>query len=181
MSAPASSPIETDAIAAALEGIPVQWITTSDGLPTVLLPCDRVHEALSQLQSKAQFETCSLVTAIDHFPASPRFQVVWQLLSISRNQRVRVYARPTDEDAVVTTCTDLWPGAAFSERECFDMFGIRFAGHENLRRLMMPDGYDHHPLRKDFPHQGIQPDRLYREWDDARRSEWDQEQKGGPA
>ena len=70
------------------------------------------------------------------------------------------------------TCTDLFPGAAFMERECYDMFGVRFEGHAHLRRLLMPEAYGHHPLRKDFPHQGIEPDRLYREWDRERRAEW---------
>jgi NADH:ubiquinone oxidoreductase subunit C len=54
------------------------------------------------------------------------------------------------------------------ERECWDMFGIQFDGHENLRRLLMPEAYGHHPLRKEFPHQGIEPDRLYREWNRER-------------
>jgi len=179
MSLPATPTLDTEAIAAALEGISTKWITTPDGMPTVELPVESVHEALTRLKTNAQFELCTLVTAIDHFPADPRFQVVWQLLSIARNQRVRIYARPSNEDAAVATCTDLWPGAAFSERECFDMFGIRFTGHENLRRLLMPDGYDHYPLRKDFPHQGIQPDRLYREWDAERRAKWESEKEGG--
>jgi NADH:ubiquinone oxidoreductase subunit C len=56
------------------------------------------------------------------------------------------------------------------------MFGIRFDGHANLRRLLMPDEYGHHPLRKDFPHQGIEPDRLYREWDRERRKDWQPEE-----
>jgi len=69
----------------------------------------------------------------------------------------------------VASCTALWPGASYMERECYDMFGIRFEDHPDLKRLLMPDGYGHHPLRKDFPHKGIQPDRLYREWDRERR------------
>jgi len=76
------------------------------------------------------------------------------------------------DDPRVATCTDLWPGAGFSERECYDMFGVRFEGHPDLRRLLMPEGYGHHPLRKDFPHEGIEPDRLYREWDRERRKDW---------
>jgi NADH:ubiquinone oxidoreductase subunit C len=71
----------------------------------------------------------------------------------------------------VPTIVDLFPGAAYFERECYDMFGIWFDGHPSLRRLMMPEGYGHYPLRKDFPHQGIEPDRLYREWDAARHRE----------
>ncbi len=179
MSAPSSPCIDTTAIASALEGLEPHWIVTPDDIPTVELDAKHVHDALTRLKQDAQFELCTLVTAIDHFPDEPRFQVVWQLLSLARNQRVRVYARVSSDNAVVATCTDLWPGAAFSERECYDMFGIQFEGHENLRRLMMPDGYDHHPLRKDFPHQGIQPDRLYREWDNDRRGEWEANKKGG--
>jgi NADH:ubiquinone oxidoreductase subunit C len=75
--------------------------------------------------------------------------------------------RPADLPSV-PTIVDLFPGAAYFERECYDMFGIWFDGHPSLRRLMMPEGYGHYPLRKDFPHQGIEPDRLYREWDAAR-------------
>jgi NADH-quinone oxidoreductase subunit C len=77
-----------------------------------------------------------------------------------------------DEDPRVSTCTDLWRGAMFMERECWDMFGVRFEGHPDPRRLLMPEDYGHHPLRKEFPHHGIEPDRLYREWDRARRQEW---------
>ena len=78
--------------------------------------------------------------------------------------------RLAEDDARVPTCTDLWPGAGYAERECYDMFGIEFDGNPDLRRLLMPEGYEHHPLRKDFPHQGIEPDRLYRAWDRERRA-----------
>jgi NADH-quinone oxidoreductase subunit C len=108
------------------------------------------------------------VTAVDRFPAEPRFEVLWQLHSVANDERVRLRARVNGADPKVPTIVDLYPGAAFSERECFDMFGVVFEGHRGLKRLLMPEGYDHFPLRKDFPHQGIEPDRLYREWD-ARR------------
>jgi NADH-quinone oxidoreductase subunit C len=101
--------------------------------------------------------------------------VVYQLQSIEHADRVRIRTRLTTEDAKVPTCTDLWSGASFMERECWDLMGIDFEGHPDMRRLLMPDGYGHHPLRKEFPHQGIEPDRLYREWDTARRKEWDAE------
>ncbi|MFT5286457.1 MAG: NADH:ubiquinone oxidoreductase subunit C [Planctomycetota bacterium] len=182
MSSQASLPFTgTERITAALGDIEHSWITTLDNMATIEIASEQAHAVLSALKNDAQFEANTLVTAIDHFPAEPRFQMVWQLLSLQHNERIRVYAKLDSTEPSVGTCIDLWPGAAFGERECYDMFGIHFEGHNNLRRLLMPDGYDHHPLRKDFPHQGIQPDRLYREWDDERRSKWEADEKGGQA
>lgn len=170
---------DTARIAGVLEGLPHRWVVCRDGMPTVEVESAHVHEALRRLRDDAKFETNTLVTALDRFPAEPRYTVVWQLLSLRHNERVRVYCPVRNEELSVPSSVDLWPGASFSERECYDMFGIRFDGHPDLRRLMMPEGYDHFPLRKDFPHQGIQPDRLYREWDRERRAEWSPED-GGP-
>ena len=128
----------------------------------------RLKECLTALRDSCGFETNTFVTAIDHSPARPRFEVCYQLLSLEHNDRIRVSTRVGEEDATLPTVVDLWPGAAYAERECFDMFGIVFQGHTGLKRLMMPDGFTHHPLRKDFPHQGIEPDRLYREWERER-------------
>ena len=126
------------------------------------------------LQGPCGFTTNTFVTAIDRSPKSPRFEVNYMFLSIEHGDRVRLVV-PCADDAnpSVPTITDVWPGAGFSERECFDMFGIVFEGSADQRRLLMPDGYDHYPLRKDFPHRGIEPDRLYREWDRGRRQESD--------
>jgi NADH-quinone oxidoreductase subunit C len=134
---------------------------------------------LERLRAGAGFEQCTLITAVDKLPREPRFEVVYQFLSFTHSDRVRVRARLGESDAVLPTCIDLWPGAAFSERECWEMFGIRFEGHDPLGRLLMPEAYEHFPLRKDFPHQGIEPDRLYREWDRARRAA--SRAAGGPA
>jgi len=181
MSAVPPPPVDTERIAAVLGDLPTHWVVARDAMPTVEVSSERAHEALTRLARGGEFEVCTLVTAVDHYPDEPRFQLVWQLLSLKHDDRVRVHARVASDDAVVATCTDLWPGAAFGERECFDMFGIRFSGHEGLKRLLMPEGYDHFPLRKDFPQQGIQPDRLYREWDESRREGWDDGAKGGRA
>jgi NADH-quinone oxidoreductase subunit C len=133
-----------------------------------IAPAD-VHEACRRLRDAAGFETNTFVTAIDRFPATPRFEIHYQFLSIAHNDRVRLFAR-ADEPAHVPTITDLFPGTSFSERECYDMFGITFDGSADSRRLLMPDDYGHFPLRKDFPHHGIEPDRLYREWDAKRHA-----------
>jgi NADH-quinone oxidoreductase subunit C len=157
-------------VSAALQGIAFQATQARDGMACVEVDRGALRAVLERLKA-AGFAGNTLVTAVDHFPDEPRFEVVHQFLSFEHNDRVRVRTRVTEADPSVPTCSDLWPGASFSERECWDLFGIRFEGHPDLRRLMMPEDYVHHPLRRDFPHQGIEPDRLYREWDRKRRTE----------
>ena len=154
---------------AGLEGLAFTEVETRDHIATLEVERGRAREVLARLKGNLGFEQATFVTCVDHFPAEPRFRVLWQLRSAAHSDRVRVQCRVPEEDAVVPTVVDLWPGARFMERETWDLFGVRFEGHEDLRRLMMPEGYDYHPLRKDFPHQGIEPDRLYREWDRNRR------------
>jgi len=156
-------------VAAALEGLPHRALAPRDGMTSLAIEAGDAHAVLSRLRDRAGFDTNTFVTAIDRFPAEPRFTVFWQLLSTQHNDRVRVQADLPGDAPRVATVIDLWPGTRYSERECFDMFGVVFEGHDGLKRLLMPEGYDHHPLRKDFPHQGIEPDRLYREWDRRRR------------
>ncbi len=143
-----------------------------DGILTLQMEVDALTEVLPRLAPEAGFETITLVTAIDHMDANgevrgPRFEVHYQFLSLEHSDRVRLILR-VDEDTPAPTATGAFAGAAFMERECFDMFGIRFDGHENLRRLLMPEGFEHHPLRKDFPHRGIEPDKLYNQWNRER-------------
>lgn len=156
-------------VQSALEGLEASISTARDGMVTVSVAPTRVHDAVRRLKERAGFETNTLVTAVDHFPAEPRYELAWQFLSVSHNDRVRLHARVGGADPRIASIIDLFPGAAYSERECFDMFGIVFEGHAGLKRLLMPEEYDHFPLRKDFPHHGIEPDRLYREWDRKRR------------
>jgi NADH-quinone oxidoreductase subunit C len=156
---------------AALAGIEHRWLAPRDGLPALGLDLAQLAAALGALRERAGFETATFVTAVDRLPRAPRFELVHQLLSLAHNDRVRLHT-PVAEGESAPSCTHLWAGAAYMERECFDMFGIRFDGHAGLKRLLMPEDYEHHPLRKDFPHQGIEPDRLYREWDRQRRAQW---------
>lgn len=151
-------------VQAALNDLNPTVLPTRDGTPYLEVRAEHVHEACRRLRDVAGFETNTFVTAIDHYPAEPRFRVVYQFLSVSHNDRVRICARVSGADPRVQTVTDLWPGTQYAERECFDMFGIVFEGHAGLKRLLMPEDYDHFPLRKDFPHQGIEPDALYNAW-----------------
>ena len=162
-----------------LEGLELRWRPTNDPIATLEVEREAVRSVLERLHGAGEFKQNTLVTAVDHHPRTPRFEVVWQFLSHAHNERVRVSCLLAEDQTSVPTCTDLWPGASFSERECWDMFGVVFDGHPDLRRLLMPADYDHHPLRKEFPHQGIEPDRLYREWDKARRATWQNSQDGG--
>lgn len=156
---------------AALAGIEHRWLAPRDGLPALALARADLARALPALQASAGFEAATFVTAVDRLPRTPRFELVHQLFSLAHNDRVRLHTALAEGESA-PSCVGLWPGAAFMERECYDMFGIRFDGHVGLRRLLMPEDYEHHPLRKDFPHQGIEPDRLYREWDRKRRAAW---------
>ena len=94
------------------------------------------------------------VTCVDWYPSEPRFEVVYSLLSHKNKQRIRIKVSLSGEDTVVDSLTELWPGADMFEREVFDLFGIRFQGHPYLRRIMMPDDWKGHPLRKDYPVEG---------------------------
>ena len=106
------------------------------------------------------FEMCVDVTAVDqltntrrHLPDGvepERFEVVANLLSLSRRERVRVIVQVPDEPPTVASLFELYPGVEFMEREAYDMFGIRFEGHPDLVRILMPDDWEGHPLRKDF-------------------------------
>jgi NADH/F420H2 dehydrogenase subunit C len=99
----------------------------------------------------AGFEMCSDVTAVDWMRARPdRFQVVATLTSLSNRARLRMTTSVGREDPTLASITPIWPGAGFGEREVYDMFGITFEGHPDLTRILMPDDWEGHPLRKDF-------------------------------
>ncbi len=94
------------------------------------------------------------MTAVDWFPASPRFQLSYHILSHAFKERIRLRAMVDEPDPTIDSITSVWAGANYYEREVFDLFGIRFAGHPDLRRIMMPDDWKGHPLRKDYPVEG---------------------------
>jgi NADH-quinone oxidoreductase subunit C len=94
------------------------------------------------------------VTCVDWLPARERFQVTYHILSHSLKKRIRLIAFVEEADLEIASITSVWPSANFYEREVFDLFGVRFGGHPNMRRIMMPDEWDGHPLRKDYPVEG---------------------------
>lgn len=122
---------------------------------TVVVPRESLRDACAILRDgPTKFNFLSDVTCVDWYPTEPQFHVVYHLLSIPRKERVRLKVKLTGNDPNVESVTSLWPGANLFEREVFDLFGIRFNGHPNLRRIMMPDDWDGHPLRKDYPVEG---------------------------
>jgi NADH-quinone oxidoreductase subunit C len=100
------------------------------------------------------FDFLSDVTCVDWYPSEPRFEVVYHLLSIPKKERVRLKVRLNSSSPSIDSITPVWAGANYFEREVFDLFGVRFAGHPYLRRIMMPEDWEGHPLRKDYPVEG---------------------------
>jgi NADH-quinone oxidoreductase subunit C len=100
------------------------------------------------------FTYLSDVTAVDRFPIEPRFELNYHLLSISRRDFLRLRVRLSGESPAIESVVPVWPTANWHEREIFDLFGIRFEGHPNLRRMLLPDDWEGHPLRKDYPVEG---------------------------
>ena len=106
------------------------------------------------LKYDRKFVRLSTVTAVDRYPAEPRFEVVYHLHSPERNERLRLKCRLPGANPSVESVTSVWRSADWYEREVFDLFGIRFLNHPDLRRIMMPDDWEGHPLRKDYPITG---------------------------
>jgi NADH-quinone oxidoreductase subunit C len=123
---------------------------------TVYVDRSSLREACALLRDDAAcaFNFLSDLTCVDWFPAEPRFEVVYHLLSIAKKERVRLKVKLDSASPVVDSVTPVWPGANYFEREVFDLFGIRFSGHPYLRRLLMPEDWEGHPLRKDYPVEG---------------------------
>ena len=94
------------------------------------------------------------MTAVDRYPAEPRFEVVYHLHSVEHNRRVRLKCRVSGTGPVIDSVTSVWRSANWYEREVFDLFGIQFRNHPNLKRIMLPDDWEGHPLRKDYPVTG---------------------------
>jgi NADH-quinone oxidoreductase subunit C len=126
------------------------------GETSVYVERSSLREACALLRddSDCAYNFLSDVTCVDWYPSEPRLEVIYQLLSISRKDRVRLKVRLPGGSPVVESVTSVWPAANYFEREVFDLFGVRFTGHPYLRRLLMPEDWEGHPLRKDYPVEG---------------------------
>jgi NADH-quinone oxidoreductase subunit C len=123
---------------------------------TIYVPREVIRQAAALLKNDpaCPFNYLSDITCVDWHPSEPRFEVIYHLLSIPHKERVRLKVRLSGENPALDSITSVWPGANYFEREVFDLFGIRFNGHPYLRRILMPETWEGHPLRKDYPVEG---------------------------
>ena len=143
------------AIAALTEHLPgaIQNAKYDRGELTLALPRETIVAGCQTVQAFG-FNFLADVTCVDWYPNQPRFQITYHILSLSLKQRIRLAVFVEQADASVDSITRVWGAANFYEREIFDLFGVRFGGHPNLRRILLPDDFQGNPLRKDFPVEG---------------------------
>jgi NADH-quinone oxidoreductase subunit C len=127
------------------------------GQTRVVAPRDDVHQVLRMLKDQFGFDLLVDLTCVDYLHyrgAKDRFGLVYLLANTETSERITVRTAVNDPEPQVPTVVDLWEGANWLEREVWDMFGIRFEGHPDLRRILLPEEFTAHPLRKDYPLQG---------------------------
>jgi NADH-quinone oxidoreductase subunit C len=153
----------SDIIARLKDHFPESVVSVNEfrGDLTVTLRRDDLVKVAGFVKSDADlaFDLIMDVFGVDMYRPEERFQVIYNLYSLSHKHYLRLMVCVNEDNPVVPTVTDVWPGANWHERETWDMCGIKFAGHPDLRRLYMPEEFEYHPLRKDFPLMGI-PDSL---------------------
>ncbi len=103
------------------------------------------------------FEMLTDLTAVDWLGQEPRFELVYHLYSVKQNHRVRIKSRVPEQNPEIASLVSLWPSADWMEREVWDLYGIRFSGHPDLRRILLYEEFEGHPLRKDYPKEKRQP------------------------
>lgn len=136
----------------------IETIEEDLGMTVIRLNKKNLIPVMTFLKSPPQdFAMLLDLTCVDYLGREPRFEMVYHLFSLTKNQRIRLKCGVEEENPAVDSLTGLWKNANWLEREVFDMFGIRFSGHPYLKRLFMYDGFEGHPLRKDYPLRKRQP------------------------
>ena len=125
------------------------------GETTFTIARDKIVAVCDFLKKQCGFDMLTDFSGVDNYGEDPRYEVDYLLYSVAERCHLRLKVRVSEDDLTVDSVTGVWQGADWHEREAFDMFGIRFRGHPNLKRILMWEGYPHHPLRKDFPLAGI--------------------------
>jgi NADH-quinone oxidoreductase subunit C len=134
----------------------VSQVLKSNGETTIVVPREMLRAAAQQCRDNPalKYNLLSDATCVDRFPLEPRFELHYQLVSLERRDRVRLRTSVSAQQPIIESLVPVWPGANWMEREIFDLFGIRFEGHPDLRRILLPDGFEGAPLRRDFPTEG---------------------------
>ena len=138
-----------DAVTDAYEGV--------GGDDCAFVKKERIAEVCRYLRETERFDLAPYITAVDYLGVEPRFEVVYALLSTRHNHRIRLRVKVPETDLELESVVPVWRGADWFERYCFDMYGLRFRNHPDMRRLFMYDEFVGHPLRKDYPLRGRQP------------------------
>jgi NADH-quinone oxidoreductase subunit C len=141
--------------------------SAADGMPTVYVTRERLIETMRALRDTPElgFALLADIVAVDYLPREPRYEVVYLLANLGTAggspKRLRVKVRVPGSDPSVPTLSGVWKAADWAERELWDMFGIRVDGHQDLRRILMPEDWEGHPMRRDYPVQIKQPVKVY--------------------
>jgi NADH-quinone oxidoreductase subunit C len=123
--------------------------------PLLHIRKDRLHDTCRFLNNTLHFIYLNEIIGTDRFTTEDRFEVIYHLISLRDRQRLFLKVRVEEESPVLPTVTDIWKSANWNEREVYDMFGIRFEGHPDLRRIFLPEDFKYFPLRKEFPLLGV--------------------------
>lgn len=128
------------------------------GETTLSLHATRLHEVALFCRDALGYDMLLDICSVDHYGSHPRFEVIYELYSIASKSHLRLKCTTSEDEAEIDTICDIWPTANWHEREVWDMMGIKFRNHPDLRRILMWEGYPYHPLRKEFPLEGIPTD-----------------------
>jgi NADH-quinone oxidoreductase subunit C len=151
-----SDDLLTNPLVASLNAMPGAVLDgkTEYGELTLVVDAAQIVSILTYLKQKEGFERLVSITAVDWYPMEPRFEVVYHMHSIKTNRRLRLKAKVGSANLTIDSTAGIYRSADWFEREVFDLFGISFTGHPNLKRILMPDDWEGHPLRKDYPVHG---------------------------
>jgi NADH-quinone oxidoreductase subunit C len=158
-----------EVLSRAVPAVHLESVDTGDGMPTVYVPLEQLLETCRALRDTPELRFALLVDLlpVDYLPREPRFEIVYLMASLGISgfgetpRRLRVKVRVPGADVLVPSVSSIWPAAAWSEREAYDLFGIQFGDHPDLRRILMPDDWEGYPLRKDYPVQIKMPVKTY--------------------
>jgi NADH-quinone oxidoreductase subunit C len=158
-----------EALSRAVPGVGFEAVAAGDGMPTIYVPREALVETCRALRDTPELGYAFLadLLPVDYLPREPRFEIVYLLASLgvagfgNTPKRLRLKVRVPGSDASVPSVSGVWPAAAWSEREAYDLFGIHVTDHPDLRRILMPEDWEGFPLRKDYPVQIKQAVKTY--------------------